>query len=52
MRDAIDNINPNEDVSMTLASGCASYEVESLFIQFEFRGTKYTLSGIYRHTCI
>ena len=47
--EAIDNITSIEDVSMFLACGCMRCEVENLFLQFVFRGIKYTVCGIYRH---
>ena len=49
MRDTIDNITPIEDVSMSWACGCTRCEVESLSLQFVFRGVRYTVCGIYRH---
>ena len=49
MRDTIDSITPIEDVSMSLACGCTRCEVKSWFLQFVFRGVKYTVCGIYRH---
>ena len=48
-RVTIDNITPIEDASKSLAFGCTRCEVESLFLQFVFRGVKYTVCGICRH---
>ena len=41
MRENMESTNRTEDVSMSLASGCTSCEIENLFLHFEFRDTKY-----------
>ena len=46
---ALTNVAVNDDIKIGKSCDCVKCETESLFIEFCYRGTAYTIGGIYRH---
>ena len=46
---SLTNVIVKDDIKPAISCDCVKCEIESLFIEFCFRGTTYTVGGIYRH---
>ena len=49
MHNSLSNMGLLDEINIVLQCDCRKCEVESLFVEFMFNGTMYTVGGIYRH---
>ena len=46
---SLTNVIVKDDIKLAISCDCVKCEIESLFIEFCYRGTTYIVGGIYRH---
>ena len=49
VNNSLANVGLIDEINIVHECDCKKCEVESLFVEFMFNGTMYTIGGIYRH---